>query len=38
LRYGYRTNEAGFGWTNSVFTSLFDQLSPDQQRNVLAGR
>ncbi|HYL37108.1 MAG TPA: trehalase family glycosidase [Bryobacteraceae bacterium] len=38
LRYGYRTNEAGFGWTNSVFTSLFDELSPDQQRNVLAGR
>jgi alpha,alpha-trehalase len=26
LRYGYRTNEAGFGWTNAVFTALFDEL------------
>lgn len=26
LRYGYRTNEAGFGWTNSVFTALLDEV------------
>ncbi len=37
LRYGYRTNEAGFGWTNAVFTSLFDGLPADVQRSVLAG-
>ncbi|HLG99576.1 MAG TPA: trehalase family glycosidase [Bryobacteraceae bacterium] len=37
LRYGYRTNEAGFGWTNAVFTSLFDQLQPDVQRHILNG-
>jgi hypothetical protein len=35
LRYGYRTNEAGFGWTNAVFTALFDELPPAQQRKPL---
>jgi alpha,alpha-trehalase len=35
LRYGYRTNEAGFGWTNSVFTALFDELPPSDQQNLL---
>jgi alpha,alpha-trehalase len=24
LLFGYRTNEAGFGWTNAVFTAFFD--------------
>jgi alpha,alpha-trehalase len=38
LRFGYRTNEAGFGWTNAVFTSLFDELPAADQRSVLAGR
>ena len=38
LRYGYRTNEAGFGWTNAVFTTLFDRLNAEDQRKVLAGR
>jgi len=27
LRFGYRTNEAGFGWTNAAFTALYDGLS-----------
>jgi alpha,alpha-trehalase len=36
LRYGYRTNEAGFGWTNSVFTALFDELPPSDQQKLLA--
>jgi alpha,alpha-trehalase len=37
LRYGYRTNEAGFGWTNAVFTALFDELpAPDRQRLLKA--
>ena len=38
LRYGYRSNEAGFGWTNAVFSSLFDELPPDAQRNLQANR
>jgi alpha,alpha-trehalase len=35
LRYGYHSNEAGFGWTNAVFTALLDDLSPKDQRDVL---
>ena len=35
LRFGYRSNEAGFGWTNAVFTALFDELSPKDQAEVL---
>jgi alpha,alpha-trehalase len=27
LRFGYHTNEVGFGWTNAVFTALFDSLN-----------
>ena len=38
LRYGYHSNEAGFGWTNAVFTALFDELSPEGQREVLNSR
>jgi alpha,alpha-trehalase len=38
LRFGYRSNEAGFGWTNAVFTALYDELSPVDQSKVLAGR
>ncbi|POW02420.1 hypothetical protein PSTT_11792 [Puccinia striiformis] len=26
LKFGYPTNEAGFGWTNAVFTHFYDQL------------
>jgi alpha,alpha-trehalase len=26
IRFGYRSNEPGFGWTNAVFTALFDEL------------
>ena len=36
LRYGYRTNEVGFGWTNAVFTSLYDQLPTDARREILS--
>jgi alpha,alpha-trehalase len=35
LRYGYHSNEAGFGWTNAVFTALLDELSAKDQRDVL---
>jgi alpha,alpha-trehalase len=34
ILFGYRTNEAGFGWTNAVFTALFDQL-PSNARHAL---
>ena len=26
IHFGYRSNEAGFGWTNGVFTALLDAL------------
>ncbi|MGD0669605.1 MAG: trehalase family glycosidase [Bryobacteraceae bacterium] len=29
ILFGYRTNVAGFGWTNAVFTALYDQLPAD---------
>ncbi len=35
IRFGYRTNEAGFGWTNAVFTILLDGLPADQRKRVL---
>lgn len=38
LRYGYHSNEAGFGWTNAVFTAMLDELSPQDRRKILEGR
>jgi alpha,alpha-trehalase len=38
LRYGYHSNEAGFGWTNAVFTALLDELPASGQREILGGR
>jgi len=35
LRFGYRSNDAGFGWTNAVFTSLYDEMPPDQRKELL---
>src|SRR5579863_1655985 len=35
LRYGYHSNEAGFGWTNAVFTALFDELPENDRRELL---
>ena len=35
IHFGYSTNEAGFGWTNAVFTELYDQLPAAEQRRVL---
>ncbi len=34
IRFGYHSNEAGFGWTNGVFTALLDEL-PAGRRNKL---
>ena len=36
IHFGYSTNEAGFGWTNAVFTRLYDQLSPADQATIRA--
>ena len=38
LRYGYHSNEAGFGWTNAVFTALLDELSSSGLRDILNRR
>jgi len=27
LKFGYDTNEIGFGWTNAAFLVLYDELS-----------
>jgi alpha,alpha-trehalase len=35
IHFGYRSNEAGFGWTNGVFTALLDKLDPGRRREVL---
>jgi alpha,alpha-trehalase len=35
IHFGYSTNVAGFGWTNAVFTRLYDELPPTDQRRVL---
>jgi alpha,alpha-trehalase len=37
IRFGYSANQAGFGWTNAAFTSLYDELKPEDQRNLLTG-
>ena len=34
LRFGYHSNEVGFGWTNAVYTALFDGLSPHGQADL----
>jgi alpha,alpha-trehalase len=35
IHFGYSSNEAGFGWTNGVFTRLFDELPPEEQKALL---
>ena len=35
IRFGYHSNEAGFGWTNAAFTALYDALPAAQQRRLL---
>jgi len=38
IQFGYSSNEAGFGWTNGVYTELFDQLPAAEQRELPAAR
>ncbi len=35
LKYGYTTNEIGFGWTNAVFTRLYDELPEGRREEIL---
>ncbi|CAN5465557.1 hypothetical protein BH20ACI3_BH20ACI3_40560 [soil metagenome] len=35
LKFGYKSNEIGFGWTNAAFTELYAQLSERAKQNVL---
>jgi alpha,alpha-trehalase len=35
LRFGYGSNEIGFGWTNGAFTELYAQLPEAQKAKVL---
>ena len=35
LKYGYHSNEPGFGWTNGVFTALYDALHGDDQKQLM---
>jgi alpha,alpha-trehalase len=35
IHFGYSANQAGFGWTNAAFTTLLDELSPEDRRKVL---
>ncbi|HEY1949442.1 MAG TPA: trehalase family glycosidase [Bryobacteraceae bacterium] len=36
IHFGYSANQAGFGWTNAVFTELYNALSPQDQQRLLA--
>jgi len=36
IHFGYRSNEAGFGWTNAAFTVLLDALPPKAKAELLA--
>ncbi|HST53131.1 MAG TPA: trehalase family glycosidase [Pyrinomonadaceae bacterium] len=35
LRFGYQSNEIGFGWTNAAFTELYARLPEDEKAKVL---
>ncbi|MGH9881710.1 MAG: trehalase family glycosidase, partial [Pyrinomonadaceae bacterium] len=35
LKFGYKSNEIGFGWTNAAFTELYVQLPEKEKSNVL---
>jgi alpha,alpha-trehalase len=35
LKFGYKSNEIGFGWTNAAFVELYGQLPPAKRNEVL---
>jgi alpha,alpha-trehalase len=36
IHFGYSANQAGFGWTNAVFTELYDHLTPADQKKLMS--
>jgi len=36
IHFGYHSNEAGFGWTNAVFTALYDKLPEKDKKDLSA--
>jgi alpha,alpha-trehalase len=36
LKFGYKSNEIGFGWTNAAFVELYANLPAAKQSDVLA--
>jgi len=34
IKFGYSSNEAGFGWTNAAYTRLLDELPADARRDL----
>jgi alpha,alpha-trehalase len=38
FKFGYHSNEAGFGWTNAVFTALLDELPAPARDKLLSHR
>jgi alpha,alpha-trehalase len=36
IHFGYSSNQAGFGWTNAVFTELYDALTPEDKDRVMS--
>ena len=38
IRFGYRSNETGFGWTNAVFIALLDELGGSSKRELLGSK
>ena len=35
LKFGYQSNEIGFGWTNAAFVEMYSELSEGKKREVL---
>jgi alpha,alpha-trehalase len=38
IRFGYTTNETGFGWTNAVFLELYAQLRDREKEHLILRR
>jgi alpha,alpha-trehalase len=38
LRFGYQSNEIGFGWTNAAFTEMFATMTPARRMEVLSAQ
>ena len=38
IHFGYSANQVGFGWTNAIFTHLYDELTPNDKKELLGRR